>query len=337
MHNDAVDDPVTALGALVQTEVDRRMDSTLASLDAAAREPDEALLALLFRRRLALAAWLAGCLTGETGETGELAWARRPDAWLRTRLVRWLRSRNQFIDLDAAALAELEGMCRAGLAALASALVREDRASLQASLRAIDGAQRASLADLVRRRLGPAPREVASSEYTPALQLGLLGLEVGELQGPVLDVGCGVKAALVLELRARGMVAEGVDRDAELGDAEESAGAVTVGDWLQFPYGVDRWGAVISHLGFSLHLLHHHLAGRPAAYVYTEVYMQILRSLRVGGVFAYAPGLPFLERLLPREVYRSTRVEMPQSPSLRAAAADTGLVIGHATQVRRLA
>ena len=54
-------------------------------------------------------------------------------------------------------------------------------------------------------------------------------------------------------------------------------------------------------------------------------------------MFAYAPGLPFLERLLPRALYQVTRVEMPRSPSLRAAAADTGVVIGHATQVRRVA
>ncbi|HEY0138512.1 MAG TPA: hypothetical protein VGB85_30720, partial [Nannocystis sp.] len=110
----------------------------------------------------------------------------------------------------------------------------------------------------------------------------------------------------------------------------------TVADWLRHDYGVERWGTIVSHLAFSLHLLHHHLAGRPAAFVYTELYMQILRSLRPGGVFAYAPGLPFLERLLPRGLYQCTRLTAPPGPGLRAAAADTGLQLGHATQVRRL-
>ncbi len=323
------DDPVTALGSLVQAELDRRVDASISTLGGRADGSAE-LWSLLTLHRFALAAWLAAVLRGQPEGAVQASWATHPDTWLRVRVVRWLRRRNQFIELDAAAVAEIEALCRRGLVELAEVLVRHETEALREAVRGLVRARGAELAGLVRARLGAEPREVVSSEYTPTLQLGLLGFaEVNEVVGPVLDVGCGVRAGLVLHLRAHGVVAEGIDRDADPAIA-------TVADWLRYPYGVDRWGTVVSHLGFSLHLLHHHLAGRPAAYTYTEVYMQILRSLGIDGVFAYAPGLPFLERLLPRDRYRHTRIDMPQGPVLRAAAADTGLIIGHATQVRRI-
>ena len=325
MTQPPLDDPVTALGLLLQAEVGRRADASL-GLPEPMLAPDDALLALLASARAPLATWLAGALA-DPGE-GEPQWHRRPDLWLRAELVRWLRRRNQFIELDADAIAELGALCRDGLLALVSVLGSD--APVGPALRPVLRRQRATLAGFVRVRLGAEPREVVSSEYTPELQLALLGLDEPGLQTPVLDIGCGMKAALVRKLRARGVATQGIDRDADPQTA-------TVADWLRYDYGVDRWGTIVSHLGFSLHLLHHHLAGRPAAFVYAELYMQILRSLRPGGVFAYAPGLPFLERLLPRTTYQCTQTTAPQGPGLRAAAADTGLLLGHATQVRRLA
>jgi len=318
------DDPVTALGLLVQAEADRRADASLA-LPEPMRALEDALLALLASSRAPLATWLAGTLADPSDD--EPQWRRSPHLWLRAQLVRWLRRRNQFIALDADAIAGLDALCRDGLLALVSVLTGD--APVGPALRPILRRQRTALAGFVRDRLGAEPREVVSSEYTPELQLGLLGLNVTELQTPVLDIGCGVQAALVRSLRAQGVAAEGIDRDADPQIA-------TIADWLRHDYGVDRWGTIVSHLGFSLHLLHHHLAGRPAAFIYAELYMQILRSLRPGGVFAYAPGLPFLERLLPRGTYLCTRTAAPEGPGLRAAAADTGLLLGHATQVRRV-
>lgn len=318
------DDLVTTLGLLVQVNVNRRMGGTLADLHGAVRGLDDELLALLTTSRRDLAAWLAAALSTSAGEP---QWTRAPQLWLRVQLVRWLRRRNQFIELDADAIAELDALCHQGLQAVADVLAGDE--PLGPALRPVLLRQRSALAGFVRARLGAEPREVVSSEYTPELQLGLLGLDVATLQGPVLDIGCGTKASLVLALRARGIVAEGIDRDAD-------PALATVADWLRYDYGVDRWGTVISHLGFSLHLLHHHLAGRSAAFGYAEVYMQVLRSLRPGGLFAYAPGLPFLERLLPRATYECTRVTAPATAGLRAAATDTGLQLGHATRVRRL-
>ena len=303
-------DVIEELGALVAARMEGWTGGSLGSLagrSGARDDPGEALCLHLEQHREAVSGWLVA--------SGEPA----------TGLLRWLRRRNQFVQLDTAALgelAEIAGRARAGVIA---ALAGE---SLRGALTQVAAALRAELATFVRTQLGDEPREVQCSEYSPTLQLEVLGLTLAELAGPALDVGCGAAAGLVHTLRAAGLAAEGIDRDAPA-DA-------TVADWLQYDYGVDRWGTVISHLGFSLHLLHHHLAGRPAAYVYAERYMQILRSLRTDGVFAYAPGLPFLERLLPRSQYTWTRIELAAHPALRAAQAATGLQLGHATQVRRI-
>ncbi|MBK9757710.1 MAG: class I SAM-dependent methyltransferase [Nannocystis sp.] len=280
--------------------------ATLAGRKGLRDDPGEALTGHLERHREVISAWLK-----DSGEP---------------HLLRWLRRRNQFVQLDAAAIAELDALARQAREGALAAL--GEGVGLRAAIAEVAATLRAGLAAFVRTQLGPEPREVRCSEYTPGLQLEVLGLGVAELTAPVLDVGCGPAAALVQWLRSAGLTAEGIDR--------EAPASATLADWLQFDYGVDRWGAVLSHLGFSLHLLHHHLAGRAAAFVHAEVYMQILRSLRVGGVFAYAPGLPFLERMLPRSHYACTRVELAH-PALRAAQSDTGLSLGHATQVRRLA
>lgn len=280
--------------------------ATLAGRSGARDDPGAALTLHLEQHRDAIADWLST--------------SREPQ------LLRWLRRRNQFVQLDAAAVAELDEIARRTREGVIAAL---RGGALRSTLTRLAAALRAELAEFVRTHFGEEPREVQCSEYSPALQLEVLGLAIAGLMEPVLDVGCGSAAALVRALRAEGRHAEGIDREAP-GDA-------MVADWLQYDYGVDRWGTVISHLGFSLHLLHHHLAGRAAAFVHTEVYMQILRSLRIGGVFTYAPGLPFIERLLPRSQYACTRIELAAHPALRAAQAATGLQLGYATRVQRLA
>ena len=188
------------------------------------------------------------------------------------------------------------------------------------------------IAALLRSRLGPRPREVVSAEYSPSLQLAVLGLSPGALADPVLDVGCGEGAALVRLLRARGRRAFGVDLD-----APEDVGIAT--DWLTFSYGRERWGAVLSHLGFSLHFLHAHLQRGPPALAYARAFAAILRSLRVGGVFAYTPALPFIETVLPA-THRVERRQLPREwigGAARAARDATGLDLGSVTQIYRIA
>lgn len=240
------------------------------------------------------------------------AWCAAADVvgWSRA-LRRWLQARQQFLILEEETI---EGLVRRAL-----------RCAVEVGL--TDGAEllRKELAALVREQFRGQVVEVVCSEYSPGLQLRVLGLE--EVRGPALDVGCGERRGLVAALRGRGISAEGIDR-------------VHGDDWLRYAYGLDRWGTVVSHHGFSLHFLHHHLRPGPTALSYARVYMDILRSLQVGGVFAYAPGLPFIEAMLPGSTYRVVRVGLPaevDTPALRALRADTGLAIDHATQVWRRA
>ena len=315
--------------ALLAARLQRWSGGSLAALcerGPAREDPGEPLSAQLWRRRDLLVPWLQAAQ--DAGAGGLVV------ADLCGSLRRWLWSRNQFLALDEDAAAQL--------GALAMRVVREARAALGAArdpedLRARLGVQlaehRAALAAVVRARLGDEPRDVTCGHYSPALQLEVLGLADATIADPVLDIGCGVGAELVQALRSRGHDARGIDRDVP-------AALGTAADWLRHDYGVERWGTVISHLGFSLHFLHHHLGGQPSAYLHAEVYMQVLRSLAPGGVFAYAPGLPFIEAMLPRDRYRVTRVPLPAAhltPTLRRAQLETGLALGQASQVRRLA
>lgn len=224
------------------------------------------------------------------------------EGWARA-LVRWLLARQQFLDVSEQAVA---GLLRT---ALARAVAAPDAAVEEL---------RQGLARLVRAQSGGQVVEVVCAEYSPALQLQVLGLT--DVRGPLLDVGCGEQRRLVEEVRGRGTSAEGIDR--AFGD-----------DWLNYDYGVERWATVVSHHGFSLHFMHHHLRPGATALRYAQGYMNILRSLQSGGVFAYAPGLPFLEGMLPADAYRVVRVTLPGE--VEAALQRLGLRGGHATQVWR--
>ena len=209
--------------------------------------------------------------------------------------VRWLRRKSQFAQLDARTVAD--GYRRA-LAQVADVLAGSGSTE----------AVREILASHHRGVMGYIasldPPDTVSAEYSAGLQLRVLGLSAETLAEPILDVGCGANASLVRALRDAGLDATGIDRDAPT-DVGIAA------DWLTFAYGEDRWGTIVSHLAFSLHFLHHHLAGRPLAFTYAKRYMAILHSLRAGGTFAYVPALPFIEDLLPTETYRVERTPVP--------------------------
>jgi hypothetical protein len=131
------------------------------------------------------------------------------------------------------------------------------------------------------------------ADYSPALQLRILGAKAEQLLDPILDLGCGPKGKLVRHLRKLGKEAFGVDREVSKNKFLISA------DWLDFPLRVQSFGTVISHMAFSNHFLHHHLHRKGHPERYAKRYMEVLRSLKQGGSFLYAPGLPFFEDLLP--------------------------------------
>ena len=160
---------------------------------------------------------------------------------------------------------------------------------------------------------GAAPADAAPAGAAPT---GADGREAVSIEPPVLDVGCGRRAGLVRTLRRLGIEAEGVDRYAPPG------AGLTRADWLQFDYGVSRWGTIISYMAFTSHFIHHHRREHPRWIAYAEAYTAILESLISGGVFAYAPSVPFVEVHLD-----------PARFAIRSVAVSAGL---HASQIRRI-
>ncbi|MBK7215482.1 MAG: class I SAM-dependent methyltransferase [Bacteroidales bacterium] len=142
---------------------------------------------------------------------------------------------------------------------------------------------------------------VACSEYSPELQMEILQLDLDQIMEPVLDIGCGVKAGLVLYLRSQGIEAFGIDRFAEEDTMLQKS------DWLDFRYEKDSWGTICSNLGFSNHFHHHHLRQDGSFIDYARKYMEILASLKPGGSFHYAPDLPFVEQFLDNGKYLLSR------------------------------
>lgn len=161
--------------------------------------------------------------------------------------------------------------------------------------------------------------------YTADLQLGVLGLLPSDVAGPLLDLGCGEAASLVRHLRSEGFDAIGVDRLVDPGEG------VMRGDWFSPPVLPGGWQTIVSHLGFSLHFRHAHLHSEQEAAGYAAAYVAILRALRPGGAFLYAPGLPFIETLLDRRRYAVSvrRIRLP------AVAGRTD--VDTATRITRLA
>lgn len=134
--------------------------------------------------------------------------------------------------------------------------------------------------------------------YPPVLQLQVLHLDLKLLSEPVLDIGCGEQGELVDYLTGNGIEAYGIDRLARNHPRLASA------DWLEYEYGIGKWGTIISHLGFSNHFTHHHFRNDGNFIGYAKKYMEILASLKKGGGFHYAPDLPFIEPYLDPDTYQ---------------------------------
>jgi SAM-dependent methyltransferase len=144
-------------------------------------------------------------------------------------------------------------------------------------------------------------KQAVCSEYSPELQLQILGIDATQMLPPVLDIGCGKQGKLVKHLNDRGIQTVGIDRFIE------PQPHLIEADWFQVDFSPDTWGVILSHMAFSNHFLFHHryTHGNPEAYA--RLYMQILSSLKPGGAFYYAPSLPFIEQFLPGNIYALSR------------------------------
>ncbi|MBN1612618.1 MAG: class I SAM-dependent methyltransferase [Polyangiaceae bacterium] len=227
--------------------------------------------------------------------------ARVVDALTR-RFVEYVQGKNQFLPFSSD-WPTLRSIFHGALVDVRGAIAESASATeLDRLLRRALGAHLARLDELVR-SLCPEPdraddvlgAEPTSDEYSAELQLSVLRLELLDLMEPVLDVGCGTGASLVHYLRAYGLEAHGIDlvvpNDPPLAQA----------DWMTYAYGVSRWGTVIAHMSFTNHFVFQDQCSEEQAEKYALTYMRILRSLKPGGAFHYAPAVPFIERHLPGE------------------------------------
>ncbi|MFD1423343.1 class I SAM-dependent methyltransferase [Laceyella tengchongensis] len=152
-------------------------------------------------------------------------------------------------------------------------------------------------------------RRVPCAEYDASFQLELLQIEPANLREPVLDIGCGAQALLVNALREQGIDAYGLER---LDQVENPF--IYAANWLDFHFVPDKWGTIISNMAFSNHFWHHHIRKDGDYASYAQKYMEILRSLQVGGSFVYAPGLPFVEDILTDSSDDYTVIRRPLDP-----------------------
>lgn len=150
----------------------------------------------------------------------------------------------------------------------------------------------------------PNIKPVACSEYSSDLQVDILGIDENNVLEPVLDIGCGKLGKLVKSFRIKGIDSLGIDR------FPFAESYLLNCDWLEFDYEKEKWGTIISNLGFSNHFKHHHLRADGNYIEYARKYMDILNSLKVGGRFYYAPDLPFIEQYLDPQQYRIAKKEI---------------------------
>jgi hypothetical protein len=230
----------------------------------------------------------------------------------------FLQREHQFLEIDVAgerALRALyERLAREVLRSLASSdpwpAVAE---SLRDRLAEHHDRLRALVVELLA-RCGAEPESAGAvcAEYSPELQLRVLGVRAQELRAPLLDLGCGASGALVQHLRRHGHEPVwGVDRHAPDGPGFVRA------SWFE-PLPGATWLTVLAHQSFSLHFLHAHLRSAERAARYAERYMTILRALAPGGRFLYAPGLPFMEAALAGAPFE-VRVRPVGTSGLRAS------------------
>jgi len=141
---------------------------------------------------------------------------------------------------------------------------------------------------------------VACSEYPSDLQMNILNIKLKDLIEPVLDIGCGRELNLVNYLRDNDIEAYGIDR------FDNENPFYTKTDWLEYNFEMEKWGSLISNLGFSNHFIHHNQRVDGNYREYAQKYMDILSSLKIGGSFYYAPDLPFIEKHLDSSKYHYT-------------------------------
>jgi hypothetical protein len=139
---------------------------------------------------------------------------------------------------------------------------------------------------------------VVDARYSADFQIYVLGLQIENILEPIIDIGCGSQAILVRYLCQQKDHVFGIDRKIDY----KSIYTKEI-DWLEFKFTRRFYGTIIANMSFSNHLIYH-IQNR-TAYIkaYLLKYKEILESIKNGGLFVYAPSLPFIEERLDREQY----------------------------------
>lgn len=135
--------------------------------------------------------------------------------------------------------------------------------------------------------------------YSPEFILKVLNVNLDDVNGKVLDIGCGKKGELVNFLRNKGIQAYGIDMNCEDSDVLEQE------DWLQKEYPKDTYSLITSNLSFTKYFNQANLEEQndEECIEYAQAYMKILHSLKVGGKWHYVPAVTFIEELLPEDEF----------------------------------
>lgn len=157
----------------------------------------------------------------------------------------------------------------------------------------------------------PGVGRVTYEEYSAEFQIELLGLDLVRLQQPILDVGCGSQANLVRHLRSAGLEAYGIDRC-----VETSRPYIFQADWFDYRFEKDRWGTLVSNMGFTNHLNYAYRHDYSQLERYLLKIKEMVEALAPGGCFTYAPGLPAVEEALPAQQYIVQREQKTQDLSV---------------------
>lgn len=161
-----------------------------------------------------------------------------------------------------------------------------------------------AFAEEIYQKDGDTVSPVACAEYSPGIQADILRIDGMSLMQPVLDIGCGKMGQLVTYLGNQGFEVYGMDR------FKFKYSNLITADWLEYEYGKEKWGTIVSNLGFSNHFNHHHLREDGDYLAYGTTYMNILHALKIGGSFHYAPDLPFIEKYLDHSQFHPARYEI---------------------------
>ncbi|QQO08843.1 hypothetical protein [Breznakiella homolactica] len=143
------------------------------------------------------------------------------------------------------------------------------------------------------------------AEYSTAVQKAVMRMDPAELPEPILDIGCGENAFFLRDCLNAGRDAYGLDYFLP----KIFPHRICTASWLEYNFGTQCWGSIISHMAFTNHWAYHLAHGTAETAAYRKAYTRILESLKPGGCFYCVPAVPDMEKITDRTVYRVRRYD----------------------------